>query len=115
MMALDSGTRDRQRFDHVRINRTLPQPFDVFQLLSLLIEHIDEPFSDNLTLLLRIGYARQFAVKLGFCIYADYIQAQMLVVFQYILELVLAQQTVVNEDTGQILADSPVEQHSRNR
>ena len=58
MMALDNRTCDRQRLDHIRINRTLPQPLDIFQLMRLLIEDIDKSFADDLTFLLRFRNAR---------------------------------------------------------
>ena len=58
MMALDNRTCDRKRLDHIRINRTLPQPLDIFQLMRLLIEDIDKSFADDLTFLLRFRNAR---------------------------------------------------------
>lgn len=58
MMALDNRTCDRQRLDQIRINRTLPQPLDIFQLMRLLIEDIDKSFADDLTFLLRFRNAR---------------------------------------------------------
>ena len=49
------------RFDHVRIDRTLRQPFHILELRGLLVEHFDEHASDDLAFGLGIRLAAQLA------------------------------------------------------
>ena len=112
MMALDGLSRNIQALDTVGINRSLRQPLGIGYFPSFRIEHLHEVAADNLTLLLRIGHSLQILEELRTGIHANHVQPQTLVVVQHILELVLTQHPVVYEDTGQILTDSLVQQHS---
>jgi hypothetical protein len=47
----------------------------------------------------------------GTLIHVDYIQAQALVVFHHVTELILAQHTMIYEDTGKVLTDSLVQEN----
>ena len=112
MMALDGLSRNIQTLDTVGINRSLRQPLGIGYFPGFRIEHLYEVAADNLTLLLRIGHSLQILEELRTGVHANHVQPQTLVVVQHILELVLTQHPVVYEDTGQILTDSLVQQHS---
>ena len=83
--------------------------------MGLLVEDVDEAFADDLAFAFRLGDAGELAEEFGRCVDADHIQTEAFVVVEYIAELVFAQHAVVNEDTGQILADSAVEKHCGHR
>ena len=53
MMTLDYSSGIRKRLDAVWIDRSLSQPFHIFNLMSLFIEYINETLTYNLTLLIR--------------------------------------------------------------
>ena len=83
--------------------------------MRLLIEDLDEAAADDLALLLGVGDALQGAEELLPSIDPDDVQPQVLVVAQHALELALAQQAVVDEDTGEVLANGLVQEHGRHR
>ena len=56
MMTLDYSSGNRKRLDAVRIDRSLSQPFHIFNLMSLFIEYINETLTYNLTLLFRLNH-----------------------------------------------------------
>ena len=111
MVALDYLARDVERLDAVGIDSALCEPLCAGLLLSLSVEHLNEVATDNLALLLRVGNASKVGEELLACVYADNVQAQALVVFHNVAELVLAEHTVVDEDTCEVAADSLVEEH----
>ena len=115
MVALDDLTGNVQRLDSVRIDSALCQPLGIGNLLSLSIEHLDKIATDNLTLLLRVGNASQVAKELLAGINANHVQPQTTVVVHHLLELVLAQHTVIDEDTRQVLTNGTIQQHGSNR
>ena len=51
------------RFDDIRIDGSLGQPFHIFQAGGLCVEHIDKSITDNLALLLRVGNTFQAIEK----------------------------------------------------
>ena len=112
MMTLNNRTGNRKRFDAVRIDRTLCQPFHIFNLMGLFIEHFNKSLAYDLTLFLRLRYTCQFCKELSTGIHTDNIQTETFIIVQYILELVLTQHAVIYKDTSQILADSTIQQYS---
>ena len=109
MMALNNRTGNGKGLDTVRINRTLCQPFHIFNLMGLLIKYFDKTLAYNLTLFLRFRYTCQFCKELGTGIHADNIQTETFIIMQYILELILTKHTVIYKDTSQILTDSAIQ------
>ena len=112
VMALDYLTSDVQTLDTVWIDSTLSQPLGTSLLLSLSIENLHEVAADNLTLLLRICNTSQIIEELLRSINTNHVQAQALVILHYITELILSEHTVIYEDTGEVLADSLVQENS---
>ena len=111
VMALDDLAGDIQTLDAVGINRTLGQPFGIRYLVGLGIKDINETLADYLALTLGFCYAGQLAEEFLAGIDAYHIEPQTLVVVEHIAELVLAQHTVVHENTGEVAADGLVEQN----
>ena len=68
----------------------------------------------NLALLLRVGNAFKVFEELLACINADNVESDSLICLHNLLELVLAQHSVVNEDTCKVLSDGTVKQCSTN-
>ena len=111
VMGLDDLARDIKRLDSVGINGTLGQPLRILDLLGFSIEHLDEVASNDLTLLLGVTHTCQVGKELLRSIHADYIEAETLVVVHHIAELILSKHAVIDEDTGEIFADSAIEEH----
>ena len=91
MVALDDRTRDAERLDDIRVDRTLTEPLDIGELVRLLIEDLDEAPTDDLTLLLGIGDALECREELLPSIHTDDIEPKVFVVTEDILILVLTQ------------------------
>ena len=83
--------------------------------MSFYIEHIDETLTYNLAFSFRFGHTSQFRKELFAGINANHIQAETFVVLHHILELILTQHTMIYKDTSQVLANSFIQQHCRNR
>ena len=114
MVALDDLTRDVQRLDTVGIDGALCQPFGIGNLLGFGIEHLDEVATYNLTLLLWVSDTCEVAKELFAGIDANDVQTQTTVVVHHLCELVLAQHAMINEDTGEAVADGLVQKNSSN-
>ena len=100
-----------QALDAVGVDGALRQPAGVGDFARLGVEHFHEVAADDLALLLGVADAFQVLEELLAGIHADDIQAQALIVVHHVVELVLAQQAVVHENAGQVLADGAVQQH----
>ena len=83
--------------------------------MGFCVKHIDEAFAYNLALALRIGNSCKFSEELSTCIYTYHIQPKALIVVKHILELILAEHSVIHKDAGEILAYSSIEKHCRYR
>jgi hypothetical protein len=115
VVRLDDLTRVVDRLNDIWVDGTLAKPFCIGDLLSFLIEYLDEVATDDLTFLLRVSHTSEVAIEASLSVYTDYIEAEALVVAEYVFELVLAEQSVIHEDTGELAADSTVEEHSCDR
>ena len=83
----------------------------VRQLARFGLEHFDELAADDLALRFRIGHAGQVAQELVFGIDADHLDAEVLGEHvHHHLAFVQAQQAVVDEHAGQLVADGAVDQ-----
>ena len=114
MVALYHLARDVETLDAVRVYSALSQPFCSRLLLRLGVEHLYEVPSDNLALLFRICHSCQVGEEFLARVHTDNVQTQALVILHHVAELVLAQHTMVYEDTGEVLAYCLVEQYSGN-
>ena len=106
---------DRDRFDHVGIDRSLGEPLHVGQFLRLGVEYFDEIAADNLPFLFRVGHAGQVGEEFIAGPYADYVQSHRLVGFQHRFEFVFAKQAHIDEDADQLIAYRFVQQFGRHR
>ena len=107
---------ERDRLDHVGIERALGQELGAADLGRVLLEHVDEQPADGLALDLGIGDAGQrVEEQVGF---VGMDQRDVVVVAEHrhdLVRLALAKQSVVDEDAGQLVADRLVDQHRRDR
>src|SRR4051812_840407 len=112
----DGWTANRRRFDHVRIERSLPEMTEPAQFVGARLEHIDERAADNLALLLRIRDTGQpIEEQVG---RVDEIERQTKFLGETLADLfrlVVPQQAVVDEDAGETVADGAMDQHCRYR
>ena len=106
----------------VRIQRALHEEFDflaggtgLFDDLTLrLLKSADELLSDDLALLLRLAHALQRGEEVFGGVHGDELDAGGLDEIMFdLLGLALAQQTVVHEHAGELLADGLMHQSRR--
>ena len=109
VMGLDHcGFTAQSALYHIGIDGSLYQEIHGTDLLRLFLEYTDELFADDLSLMLRLGYTCQLAVETLLRIHTDEVQIVIAVGTEdcfYLIALVLTKQTVIYEDTGQLLAD----------
>ncbi|MNN08968.1 hypothetical protein D3C81_1218370 [compost metagenome] len=104
------------RLDHVRVDGALGEELDVVQLAGFGIEDVDEGAADDLALLLRVGFAFQVVEELLFSVGADHLDAHVLLEHgHHLVAFVQAQQAVVDEHAGQLVADGLVQQRGNYR
>ena len=102
----------RGRFNHVRIDRALRQPLRALDLGGLFLEHLDE---HACPMILRffsgIGLALQRIQKTALGVHADHLHAHVLGEGRHhLIAFVEAQQAVVHENAGELLADGAMQQ-----
>jgi len=117
-MTLDGGGRSahRNRFDHVRIQRPLDQEFHFAEPARFLFENADELLADNLALLLGIDHVLEPLQESGGGVDGANAQVSLLAeCVRDLLELVQAQQAVVDEDASEPVAERTAHQCSRHR
>jgi len=103
-------------FDHVGVDGALGQPVDVLQFGGLGIEHLDEGVADDLALGLRIADTLELAEEQGLGIGADDLDAHVPGEHvHHLVPLSLAQQAVVDEHAGELVADGAVQQGRHHR
>ena len=101
------------RLDHVGIDRALREPANARQLRRFLFEHFDEQATDDLALALRIGLAAQRVEEALLGIDADHAHAHVLRErLHHLVAFAQAQQAVIDEHAGQLLADRPMQQRA---
>src|SRR2546428_3198253 len=117
MMAFDSHRRSlkRDRLDHIGIERPLSQELNVRQRLRGGVEHFDKRMADNPAFLLGVLDFSQILEKLGRRLHTAKIESQARENPCDLLGFVLAQESVVNEDTGETLTDSAVDEQGHHR
>ncbi|MNC51056.1 hypothetical protein D3C75_1003330 [compost metagenome] len=114
-MGLDGLSRSCAAFDNIRIQRALGQISKIVKLGGLLFEHTDELIADDLPLLLRVIHTCQIAQEPlpGVNLHNLHIELAD-EGFHNALCLTLAEQTMVDEHTGQLVADGLVKQNGYN-
>ena len=117
MVALDDGGFAAQTaLNDVRVDGALRKEIHLADLLGLFLEDADKLLADDLALALRLGDTGQFAEIALAGVHADKIDVKVRVAGAKdradLFLLVLAEQTVIHEHTGQLLADR-LGQHSR--
>ncbi len=104
------------RLDHVGVDGALGQEGDRIQLARLLLEDVDKQVADDLAFLFRIGRPFEGLEKTLLRIDADHLDTHMLREgSHHLIALVQAQQTIIDEDAGQLIADRPVQQGGYHR
>ena len=118
VMRLDGlrGSFYRNRFDDIRIQRSLHQKIDRTDAVRFVFEDADEFIADEFAFLLRIGDAGQHVQETLGCIDAAHVQMQIVAKHrQYFFVLVLSQQSGIDEDADQAIADGTRHQSRRDR
>ena len=114
VVALDGGrllALGAARLDHVGVDGALRQPLGAGALAGLALEHLDELAADDLALGLGVGHTSQVAHELLATIDVNHSRVQApLEHGHHLLGLVEAQQTVVDEDAGELVADGAVDE-----
>src|SRR5258708_30785050 len=108
------------RFNHVRIERPLDQPFHftnlLFESVRLLVEDLNKFVADNLPLLLRIGDSCEAFQETVTGVYSYNVQTQLLTqALLDFLELILPQHAVVHEDGDEAASNGAVNQSGGHR
>ena len=94
------------RLDDVGVERPLDEEADVSEAARLLLEDADELLADDLALLLRIGDAGEPREEPLLRLHVDERDVEVAAEgLDDLLGLVLAQQAVVDEDAGELVAD----------
>ena len=101
MMRLDAGFA----FQNIRPDRALGQEGDAVQLAGLFGKDVDEFAADDVSLLLRVGDARQLVQEAVSGIHVDEVRVHLAAEhFDHLFGFALAQQAVVHVHTNQLLA-----------
>lgn len=104
------------RLDHVGVDGALGEELHVLQLGGFFVEDFDEGAADDLALLFRVGDAGQAAEELVLGVGADHLHAHVLGEHgHHLVAFVQAQQAVVDEHAGQLVADGLVQQRGDHR
>ncbi|MCY1359310.1 hypothetical protein D9M69_458740 [compost metagenome] len=119
MVALDGGGLlglGAARFHHVRVDRALRQPLGVGQFLGLGLEYLHELAADDLALLLGVGHTGQVAEELLGSVDVHDLGVQAAGEhLHHHLAFVQAQQAMIDEDAGELVADGAVDQRRGHR
>ncbi len=117
-MRLDGGRRalERDRLDHVGIERALGEPGDVPELAGFVLEHRDELGPDGFALDLWIRDALQAVEESPGCINMDQVHLECVPEGpDHPLGLPLAEQAVVHEEARELITHRLVDQRGHHR
>ncbi len=104
------------RFDNVRVDGTLRQPFDVVQLQRFFVEHFHEDAADDFTFRFRIVLAFQRIEEALLAFNVNNVQAKVVAKHvHHLLRFIQTQEAVIHEYAGQVFADGAVQQHRGHR
>ena len=79
------------------------------------IENFNENSPDNLSFGFRIGNALQLGKKHFASIHSYHVQPHVLIRIQHTLIFILAEQSIINKDTGKVLANGFMQQYCCHR
>ena len=115
-MALNGRSISCTALDHIRVNRALYQYIDFPQFFGFVLEYPDEFFADDLPLFLWFCNSSQLLQKAVFCVDPDQVHIKSVPegLFHEVA-LVFSQQAVIYKHTGQIPANSLMQQHRCHR
>ena len=108
MMALDGRGVAKSAFDDIRVYSALHKIVYRADFLGHILEHTNEFLTDELALAFRLCHAFQFLVEPFLGVHADEVQLIRAIRAEHgldLIPLILAQQAVVHEYAGQLLAD----------
>src|SRR5205814_2693382 len=110
------ATARRERFDHVRIERSLHQEVDVISDIGgCLLENVDEGVANDLSLLFRIFHTGQGCEKAFLSVNRYQLDSQVGAERPlYLLTLVQPQQSSVDENAGELIANRAMHQGGGN-
>ena len=114
MVTLDDGALAAQTgLHHVGIDGALGKEVHSADLLGLLLKHADEFLADDLALALRLGDAGQLGQKARAGVDTANVHVELVLHhLLHLIALVLAQQAVIHEDAGQLIAHGALQQGS---
>lgn len=104
------GAFDGAGLDYVGVDGALAEPFGVGYEFGFGVEDVDEGLADGLAFLFGVGYAGEDAVEAFFGVDAFHVEAHIFVGFEDVLELVFAEEAVVDEYAVELVADGFVEE-----
>ena len=118
VMGLDGGGFAEAGLNDIRVNGSLNKIVNFADLLGFFLEDADKLFADDVALLLRVGDAGQLIIESLAGIHAD--KVQLIGAFRsenggYLVCLVLPEQAVIHEYTGQLVTDGLGHEHARHR
>ena len=104
------------RLDDVRVDRSLGEPPDVLEARRLLFKNFDEQAADALSFLLRIFHAFQRREKTILGVHPLDVDAQVPCERRHdLIAFVLPQQSVIDKNADQLIADGLVQQRRDHR
>ena len=112
---LGSDTGDAGALNHIGIYGPLGKPAGVFNRLGVFVEGLYEQSADHLSFGFRLGYAGQLVQEGIGSVGTNHIQAHVLVGGHHVAVFVFAEQAVVHENTGELMANRLVQQHGGHR
>ena len=117
VVAFDRNARpaaEGHALDHVRIKRALGEEIGIVDLTRVFLEHVDEKLADGLALLLGVRDALELAKEQIAFIRMDQLHVVMVAEHRdHFLGLVEAEQAVIHEHAGQLVANRLVQQNRR--
>ena len=105
MVALDDGGIAEAGLDHVGVNGTLDEEIDLADFFGLGFKDADELLADDLALGLGLGYARKLREEAVLGVHADKVDIPLGERRFDLVALILAHETVIDEDAGQLISD----------
>ena len=104
------------RLDNIRVDRPLCQPPGIVNFCRLFFEYFHKEIADDFSLFLRISFTGKTGQKALFRINTDNLDPEIAGKSgHHLIAFAQAEQPVVHKDTGQLVADGPMNQRSRNR
>ena len=102
--------------DDVGKNGALGKKFDFSEFFGFFLEHADKLFADDFTFLFGVGNADEFVEETVLGVHRYEVHSELLFKhFAHLLEFALAEQTVVDENADEVVADGFVNECGAHR